>query len=193
MAGCLQVALYVGSIGEQTFAMYWPGLVASAWPVGVAALLFILLDIRLNMPEEIEDETYDSIPEAPSHRKARVVEGSEEGLHMAPEDESRIMPPSTPPPTDMKATMKMAQPPTALVEMQATMKMAQPAPAPVSPPAPPAPPAPPTPPTPPLAAPYPPEQPQGNPYPQEQATRPVTSPGAPNHPDSSDSLSYFKL
>lgn len=65
------MAVYVAGIGEQAFTEYWPGLLVSAWPLGVAALLFILLDIRLNLPESSK---FDPYPETPAPRKAKPGE-----------------------------------------------------------------------------------------------------------------------
>lgn len=72
MAGCLHIGLYVGATSTESFSAFFPGLVAAAWPLAVAALLFALLDIRLALlgraaKEEPED---DDILEAPMSTSA---------------------------------------------------------------------------------------------------------------------------
>lgn len=70
MAACLQIGLYIGSTPLDSLPAYLPGLMINAWPLAVAAVIFVLLDIRLNMgigpKKTVADE--DEIPEAPVHR-----------------------------------------------------------------------------------------------------------------------------
>lgn len=63
MSGCLQIAIYVGTTSAAPFTAYLPGLLISAWPLAVAAVLFVLVDIRIHQIESSKAEP--EIPEAP--------------------------------------------------------------------------------------------------------------------------------
>ena len=86
LAGCLQIAMHVGTAPTDPFPPFLHGLVAASWPLGVAGVLFILLDIRsqqaLNaqrtrLPQpgahhaDYAEEEEESIPEAPMQPKRR--------------------------------------------------------------------------------------------------------------------------
>ena len=74
MAGCLQIALHVSTVPTDPFGPFLQGLLIASWPLGVAGLIFILLDIRQQLLQPLrtyrpgssagaDDEP--EIPEAP--------------------------------------------------------------------------------------------------------------------------------
>lgn len=63
MAGCLQIAIYVGTAQPIPFEAYLPGLLQASWPLAVAAVLFVLVDMRVHMAESKNGDP--EIPEVP--------------------------------------------------------------------------------------------------------------------------------
>lgn len=63
MSGCFQVAIYVGTTQPTPFTAYFPGLLTAAWPLAVAAVVFVLVDMRIHMSEMKKAEP--EIPEVP--------------------------------------------------------------------------------------------------------------------------------
>lgn len=46
LTGCLQIAMHISTTPTDPFAPFLYGLAVASWPLGVAGVLFILLDIR---------------------------------------------------------------------------------------------------------------------------------------------------
>lgn len=84
LAGCLQIALFVSSTPRDPFAPFLSGLTAASWPLAVAAVIFILLDIRMQRAIEAQrkrsssyadEDDEELVPEAPARSRAhRTVE-----------------------------------------------------------------------------------------------------------------------
>lgn len=75
MAGCLNMGIYIAQTPRDPFEPFLAGLLLQAWPLGVAAVLFMLVDIRLhqNLTAGVVEtqENRNEIPESPMvHRAA---------------------------------------------------------------------------------------------------------------------------
>lgn len=69
IGGCLQIAMYVGAVPMEPFSVFFPGLVSISWPLAVAAVIFALVDIRLNLISLAQTRRDDDdIHEAPVRR-----------------------------------------------------------------------------------------------------------------------------
>lgn len=72
LAGCVQVFCYVSAAPANPMSVFLHGLFVASWPFGVAAVIFALLEIRLNqggglrlnLKRDAEDDEPE-IPEAP--------------------------------------------------------------------------------------------------------------------------------
>lgn len=69
LSGCLQMAMHIGQTPTDPLEPFMSGLMTAAWPLGVAAIIFALLDIRTaqSRPRQMTLED-DEIPEAPVRR-----------------------------------------------------------------------------------------------------------------------------
>lgn len=77
ISGCLQIAIYVGTQTTTPFISYLPGLLGSAWPLAVAAVIFVLVDIRIHQTENVGKNTHDiPSPPVPHRHPAAHTPGS---------------------------------------------------------------------------------------------------------------------
>lgn len=99
ITACLQIGLYVGSVPMETLSSYLPGLVMAGWPLAVAAIIFVLIDIRLNMekksPTFVMDE--EEIREAPARRPAAAPKQSSAYSYYAAAAPGAATPPAASP------------------------------------------------------------------------------------------------
>lgn len=74
MGGCLQIALSVARMESYDVAVMTPEVLKAAWPLAVAAVLFILLDIRMGVDKAAVRRVDDlGVPEAPLPVRSRVA------------------------------------------------------------------------------------------------------------------------
>lgn len=112
LAGCLQIALHVSTVPKDPFAPFLNGLMVASWPLAVAGIIFILVDIRMQISTAAhrkttflspDDEEEYRIPEAPVQRKQRMdtqpQQQPEAGsyFHIAPTPEPQQVQPATTP------------------------------------------------------------------------------------------------
>lgn len=74
--GCLQIALHVSTTPTEPLPEFLHGLLAASWPLAVAAVLFVLLDVRMHQNSAIRVVENDEpeIPEAPIRAKSHPAE-----------------------------------------------------------------------------------------------------------------------
>lgn len=119
LAGCLQIALHVSTVPTDPFPPFLSGLLVASWPLGVAGVIFILLDIKNQLsinyyrtpaPREIDEP---EIPEEPVHHQKHT--GRDAAQHSTPEQERvsyfNVDLPATEVPQPPAPAVPAAQPP----------------------------------------------------------------------------------
>lgn len=114
MAGCLQLGIYIGTTPSTPFELFLPGALTASWPLAVAALLFVLLDIRTHQPDPQADAATPAPPPALLRRPAAPADPAP----AAPEQPTYFAAtpapaPATPAPAPAPATTPQATPPPA--------------------------------------------------------------------------------
>ncbi len=74
--GCIQLGTYIAQTTVQDVSVYIGGLMSSAWPLAVAAILFILIELRLHGIRTTDSEyEVNAIPEKPTSQHVEQPAG----------------------------------------------------------------------------------------------------------------------
>ena len=78
MGGCLNLGIYIAQTPREPMEPFIGGLLVGAWPLAVAAVLFMLIDIRLHQnltAVATETSKEPELAESPMERRSRVTGG----------------------------------------------------------------------------------------------------------------------
>ncbi len=79
MGGCLNLGIYIAQTPREPMEPFIGGLLVEVWPLAVAAVIFMLIDIRLhqNLTAVATDTSKEpELAESPMERRSRVTEGT---------------------------------------------------------------------------------------------------------------------